>query len=630
MLTPREPTRTVPLFGTGDLRCLTPNAKTRNPAMATDRRSFLKQASIGLAATGLGAGNPAETPATSPGDQDPGACRQLSRQGPKEVIRGKRAVASSQSPIVTETMLSVMKAGGNAVDACIAGAVTQATVQIDMTNHTGTVSFLYWEAKTGKTYYLNSMGTLHPTLPPFRTYPAGLGGVAAGPPMACIPGFMPGMAAMHERFGTKSWKSLVEPAIPWAENGFPVDEFTRGVLDFELEGNTYFPAMRELYAPTGFTPSVGEKLRNPALAKTLRHLADEGPEYFTKGDWAKHFVATANTLGWQIKLADLTANPPRWTDPIKYSYKGYEIVQPTPPERQGVFCCLVLGILKHLDIAKLGHYTESAESLYYMAHALRRAQYELGQLYDPEFFDVPADIWMADDFHGKIAEILRRSRPKAGVDLTKHVELTTGRPQLQAFGWATSASTTAAKQPSGSCELTCVDSQGNWVQMMNTLQSGGIPGMVVDGVPMIGSHANFSMAAAIQGWLGVPGSRMRSVMGNTIVMKDGKPVLSMGTPGNVHCTIPQMLSSVLDYGKDPYEAAVLPRMLPMQDDSTIEIENRIPTRVLADLVKLGAKLKPLPPFDFHMGSFQQAWRDPSSGLLNAGTDPRRAGMAGGI
>jgi gamma-glutamyltranspeptidase/glutathione hydrolase len=103
----------------------------------------------------------------------------------------------------------------------------------------------------------------------------------------------------------------------------------------------------------------------------------------------------------------------------------------------------------------------------------------------------------------------------------------------------------------------------------------------------------------------------------------------MGTPGNVHCTIPQMLSNIIDYGKDPYEAAVLPRMLPMRSDFTIEMETRLSDKVLRDLVKLGAKLKPLPPFDFHMGSFQQAWRDPKTGQLNASTDPRRAGMAMG-
>src|SRR5215813_398796 len=553
----------------------------------------------------------------------------IARQGPKTVARNKRAVASSQHPIVTQTMLDVMKAGGNAADAVVAGAITQATVQLDMTNHTGSVCFLMWEAKTGRVHQLNSSGTLVPNLAPFRPYPPGLGGVAAGPPMACIPGFMPGIGAIHSKFGTKPWKALVEPAIPWAENGHAVDEFTRAVLEYELDGNTFFPSMREIYAPDGFSPSVGDLWKNPALGKTLRRLAAEGPEDFTRGEWAKNFVAAANKLGWAIKLADMSANPPRWGEPMKYQYKGYEIAQLSPPERQGLFCNLVLGVLKHLDIASLGHYTESADSLFYMAHALRRAEFELSQLYDPQFFGVPEDVWTSDAYHASLAKIFKTARPKAGVDLTKHVELTANKFNLQAFGYAVAAPETKAAQPSGSCELTCVDEQGNWVQMMNTLQSGGIPGIAVDGVPMIGSHARFELSAALFGWLGVPGNRLRSVLGNTIVLKDGRPVLSMGTPGNVHCTMPQMLSTVLDYGKDPYEATLLPRMLPMRNDYTIEIELRIPERVLKDLVKLGVGLKPLPPWDFHMGSFQQAWRDPKTGALNAATDPRRAGAAGG-
>lgn len=594
--------------------------------MATDRRRFIQGAGLGLAATGLGA-SVAEAAARGSAQYP---LKDLSRQGPKEVVRGKRAVASSQHPIVTQTMLDVLKAGGNAMDAVIAGSITQATVQIDMTNHTGTVSCLYWDAKSGTTHYLNSMGTLHPDLPPMRTYPLGVGGVAAGAPMACIPGFMPGMQAMHTRFGSRPWASLVEPAIPWAEDGFPLDEFTRSVLEFELEGNTYFPAMRSLYTPTGFTPSVGERLKNPELAKTLRKLADEGPEYFTKGDWARHFVELAHQVGWMIKIEDLSSNAPRWMEPLRYQHKGYEIAQPAPPERQGLYCNIVLGILKHLDVSSLGHYSESADSLYYMGHALRRAHFELGHLHDPQFFDVPLDIWMSDDYHARLAEILKRSRPKNGTDLTRHIELTTAKSQLQAFGWSTSGPDNKPKQPSGSCELTCVDAQGNWAQMMNTLQSGGIPGMVCDGVPMVGSHAGFDMSSGIAGWLGVPGSRMRSVMSNTMVLKDGKPYLSLGSPGNVHCTVPQMISNVLDYTYGPYEAAVLPRMLPMRDDNTIQIETRIPERVLRDLARIGAKLSPLPPYDFHMGSYQQAWRDPGTGLLNASTDPRRAGRAAGI
>src|SRR5690606_23855715 len=234
---------------------------------------FIQGAGLGLAATAAGA-SVAEAAGRSSSTQIP--FKDFARQGPKEVVRGKRAVASSQHPIVTQTMLDVLKAGGNAMDAVIAGSITQATVQIDMTNHTGTVSCLYWDAKSGTTHYLNSMGTLHPDLPPFRLYPPGLGGVAAGAPMACIPGFMPGMQAMHERFGSRSWASLVEPAIPWAEDGFPLDEFTRAVLEFERGGNTYFPARRAHYTPNGFTPSSGGRLKNPELAKTMRKLAEPG------------------------------------------------------------------------------------------------------------------------------------------------------------------------------------------------------------------------------------------------------------------------------------------------------------------------------------------------------------------
>jgi gamma-glutamyltranspeptidase / glutathione hydrolase len=215
-----------------------------------------------------------------------------------------------------------------------------------------------------------------------------------------------------------------------------------------------------------------------------------------------------------------------------------------------------------------------------MAQAMRRAEFEVGQLHDPEFFGVPVQVWTSDDYYAHLAKILRIARPKPGVDLTRHVELTSAKANLQAFGWSSAGPGPKPKTPAGSCELTCVDEQGNWVQMMDTLQSGGISGMVVDGVPMIGSHAGFDMVNGIAGWLGLPGSRMRSVIGNTIVLKNGKPILSMGTPSNVHCTIPQMLSNVLDYGKDPYEAAVLPRMLPMRDDYTVEIETRIPERVL--------------------------------------------------
>ena len=166
-------------------------------------------------------------------------------------MRGKQAVASSQHPIVTQTMLQVMREGGTAVDAGIAGCLVQATIQQEMTNHTGTVDFVFWEAKTGKAWELNSSGTLVSGLAPFRPLPPNLGVlIPAVPPCACVPGFMPGLKAIHERFGTKPWARLVEPAIHWAEVGHEVSSFEFGVLTEELRGNVYFPAGRELFTPS--------------------------------------------------------------------------------------------------------------------------------------------------------------------------------------------------------------------------------------------------------------------------------------------------------------------------------------------------------------------------------------------
>lgn len=543
------------------------------------------------------------------------------RQGPKQAAVGKEAACASQHPIVTNTMLEVMRDGGNAVDAAIAGCIVQATVQQDMTNHTGTVTFLFWEAETGKTYQLNSMGTIVPDKAPFRPIPPGTGLFApqdSEGPFACIPGFMPGMKALYERFASKPWAYLCEPAVKWAEEGSPVNSFEHLVLAQTVDFYLYTPSGREHFTREGFLPEVGDRFKKPALARTLEVLAQEGPDYFITGEWAGQFVKRANEMGWDIEMDHMTAIPPRWQDPLHYPHRGYEIVQLAPPERQAVYSAIVLGILESFDLQEMGHYAESADALYLLAHALRRASFETGLLNDPEIFEVPTDVWLSKDYQKALADLIWRSRPT--VDLTKHVELTSPPNALGAAGLPR-----RPEPPAGSCELSIVDPAGNWVQMMNTLQSGGIPGEVVGGVPMVGSHAVPNMQSSIAGWF-TGGGRMRSVIGNTLVLKDGEPYLSLGTPGNVHCTIPQVLANILDYNMDPYAAVDAPRMLPLEDDYTLQIESRLSEDVIPGMAKMGIRIKPHPIYDYHMGSFQMCWRD-EAGALHSTSDPRRAGHA---
>src|SRR5437016_2969442 len=191
-------------------------------------------------------------------DSASAGCETLPKFGPKPVVKDKSSVCSSSHPLVTQTMIDVLRAGGNAVDAATAGALMSATVEPHMTNHGGSVIMLYWDVRTAKAYQLESTGTLVPGLPLFRPLPSGLGGFAAPPGRpsmaACIPGFVPGLGAAHARFGVKPWAELCRQAIRWADEGHPVSSFEFAQLSFDAPYITYFPGGREVFTPNGFLP----------------------------------------------------------------------------------------------------------------------------------------------------------------------------------------------------------------------------------------------------------------------------------------------------------------------------------------------------------------------------------------
>lgn len=544
----------------------------------------------------------------------------IADQGPKPLAEG-RAVVSTGNPIVTETAIRILAEGGNAADAAIAAALVQAVVEPHLTSHAGMVSCLYWDGAKGEAQQLNALGTLAHDLPPFRPI-NGVGGWAregAPGPQAAIPGFMPGLSALHERHGSKAWAELCAPAVEWAERGHAVSSFEYGVNVFAAPFCTYFESGRAVFMPNGYLTPVGQVVRNPPIAETMKRLATEGPDYFTTGGWAQAFVAAGNDLGWPVRLNHLTANSPRWQTPLRFAHRGHEIVGLAPPERQGAFCSMVLGILDHAGIAQMEPF--GADYVFTMAHALRLAEQACGFLHDPVVAGDAATVLMDPAYHASQARLIAASKPH--VDLTEHVRLTRGRAALAASGW----NSASRKPPVGSCEISIVDAQGNWIQMMNTIQSGGIPGMAVDGVFMMGSHEQTSMNAHFSNFR-VPGARMRNILGNTLLLKDGTPWLALGTPGNVYATVAQMLVHILDFGMDPQAASDAPRMLPLEDDYTLHIESRLQPKTVTDLTAMGLLLGPMPQWDWNQGSFQMCWRDGST--LRASADFRRTGAANAL
>lgn len=589
-----------------------------------DRRQFMAHAAMGAgAAAAVTRSAAAELPQATPAQMR----RYVRNPGPKKPVTNVKAATSTDNAIVTEAILKVLREGGNAVDAAIAGCMVQATVEPFMTNHTGTVTFLYYEAKTGKLHQLDSTGTFPADLPPFRPIPAMPGsGYAAYPPSAVIPGFMPGLKAMFAKFGTKPWAYLCEDAVRWAEEGHPVSTFEVQVNEFGHAFYNHFPDGRRFFAPDGHLVKVGDLFVNKPLAATLRKVAAEGPDHMISGEWADAFIARGNAMGWRIEKRHMTATPPRWIEPLRFAHNEYEIVSLAPPQNQGLRIAGTLGILRHLKIRD--HAPGSAEHLFFMGHALRHAIFHTAYSGDPvAVADYDTAALLDENYFAHAARLIRGTMPK--VDLSRHVALTSGGSAAGGVPSPLGAGNPIDKQPSGSCELAVVDAHGNWVQMMNTLQSGGIPGVVVGGVPMVGSHAMFDQHGPSMAQLIAPGARMRTVMGNTIVLKDGKPVLSLGSPGNVHCTVPQVLTYALDFGMTPYEAAAAPRMLPMTDQSEMIIEDRVSGEALKRLAAMGVKVRAVPEYDYHMGSFQMCYRD-ANGALGAAADPRRMGVADGL
>jgi gamma-glutamyltranspeptidase / glutathione hydrolase len=559
--------------------------------------------------------------------------RYVVNPGPKQPVTGLRAAVTTDSAIVTETMKNVLLSGGNAADAGIAGALVQAAVEPFMTNHAGLVTFLYFEAKTGQIHQLDSLGG-HPSgVAPFKPIPASVGGYAAHPPSGIIPGFMPGLKEIHRRFGTKKWSELCADAVRWAERGHPVSTFEFGVNLFGEKFITYFPEGRDFYQPKGMFPNVGDVFVPPGMAATLKAVAEQGPDYMISGPWAEKFVKKANEMGWKITLAHMTETPPRWVEPIRYKHHEYEVVSLGPPQAQGVFLAVVMGVLKHLGVR--GMKAGSADYWWAMGQALRQGARHWEFVQDDAIYEVPRDELLDDGYHAHLAKLIRKSRPK--VDLSEHIKLAGeqgggGDMMSSLFGAAgrPRVAKTDSKQPTGSCELAVVDAEGNWVQMMDTLQGSGIPGMVIDGVPMVGSHATFGALQSPMDATLVKGAKQRCIIGNTLVLKNGRPVFSAGSPGNVHCTVPQVLTYALDFKLDPYASVDAPRMLPMNEARSITVEDRLAPGVVEDLYKLGVRVSVSAGYDYHMGSFSVIARDEATGKYTAVADPRRCAVADGI
>lgn len=540
-------------------------------------------------------------------------------QGPKPEAIGDRVMVSTQSPIVTETCLKVLRGGGNAVDAAITSVFLQHVVEYHQVMHFSSMAGLYYEASTGKYFAFNAVGDR----------PLASRGKHGDPNKVAIGGTVRGLEDLWKRFGTRKWADYIQPAITAAEEGVLVTTFMYTYINWYFEGGSVLRGKgdlaqikeaREFYMPNGFQVPVGHRWKMPALAAHLRKLASEGADYMYTGGWGKKFIEAARKEGGRVTLEDMAEYKVRWTEPLKYTYKGYEILTEPPPVYGGLTVAYNLNILENFDLKKSGFFWESPDTLEIMARTYGRVSSDMRWLQDPLNFHTPVDMLLSKGYGKMGAEFVRKTMPLPGIKLAA-TDLLDGSPQyLQAYDFV-SQMTQDELESCNSNATVIVDAEGNWITLLHT-GHGGTPGVFIDGVRATGS----TMRASTMG----PGRRLLFPSVATIVLSEGKPWMALGTPGSPPQPATEVLVNILEFGMHPKDAADAPRFWAFRNsDRVVEIESRITQAVRKGMPERGIKIKDLTDYNWHTGSFQIVWRDTKTGKLHGVTDPRRLGNAGG-
>jgi gamma-glutamyltranspeptidase/glutathione hydrolase len=540
---------------------------------------------------------------------------QRPEQGEKPVADGTTAMASSSHPDVTRAILAVLRSGGNAVDAMLTAMPLQHVLEPQMSTLAGGMGGMIYWAETGELIYLDA------ELDHTRNAPASFSmarpanvATTSGQRIG-VPGTVTGMAAAAERYGSRPWASYFEPAIDAAANGFPMYSFLYGEMSAAYERIGVHPASRRKWMPDGFVPPVGDLLRQPLLADTLRRLAEEGPDYFRTGEWAQHFVAEVNRTGGDISLEELASYEARWVAPLEFSYSGIELRGPPPASTAGILYALVLQILENFDLPALGHYQSSAESLYLIRQAFDQAVHFAATFTaDPLSSELPTELLLSKDFARQLAAIIRASAPEI---------LTAAAPAGQPSSpGANSHGAYEVLMHTDTNHLVIADGDGNWVSMTHTVYGDTFgTGLTVDGVG-VNSGNTFPGSGKGKGRRVITPFPALMAVGS-----DGRPWMALGSPGLASRAVALTLINRLAYEMSSYEAIDAPRFLGYGRYDALQLESRVDNAVIEALETRGVRVELSAPYNWHMGSVHLVER--RGGKLLGVADPRRGGHAEG-
>lgn len=539
----------------------------------------------------------------------------------KRPVKAFNGMVVSSDSLATKVGVEILKKGGNAVDAAVAVGFALAVTYPQAGNIGGggfmvirmangeTVTIDYREKapiKAHENMFLDENGNFIPEK-------SQIGHLSVG-----VPGSVAGLLLALEKYGTMSRKEVLNPAIELAEKGFIVNEGLAKAFKNAFEHFKKFPSTMKYFSKNGEPYKEGDLLVQKDLAKVLKLIRDKGRNGFYKGKVADLIVAEMKRGGGIITHEDLEKYQPVIRKPVIGNYRGYEIISMGPPSSGGVCLIELLNILENFDLKKYGF--ASSHTIHYLVEAMKRVYADRAEyLGDPDFVEIPLDKLLSKEYAKEIAS------------------------QIDTF-YATPSSkiirsVSPPKDGTHTTHYSVADKWGNVVSVTTTINSYFGSMVVVDGAGFFLNNEmdDFSAKPGVPNQFGLlgnkansiqPGKRMLSSMTPTIVLKNAKPFLVLGSPGGstIITSVLQVILNVIDFEMNIQEAVDAPRIHHQWYPDEIYYERRgLPFDVVENLKKRGHKLVERHGFQ---GEVQAILID-ENGVKYGSADPRGYGFAMG-
>ena len=526
----------------------------------------------------------------------------------RSMVVSKFGIVSTPQFLASQAGAHILEEGGNAIDAAIAANAVMGVVQPYVNGIGGDLFMVYYEAKTGKVYGLNSSGWTPKALTIDSLKAKGVTEInPIGVESIDVPGAVAGWDAMRTRFGSLPFSQLLAPAIYYAQNGFPLAE--RNARYWISKRLMDQPGWKETYDIWPNAPQPGDLFRNPGLANSLRQIAAHGRDAYYNGPMTETMVKFLNAHGGTHTLEDFRDFQPEWVEPVSTTYRGWTVYE-LPPNGQGIAALSMLNIMEHFPMAQYGH--NSVDALQVMIEAKKLAYADMYKYVgDPRFTAVPVKELLSKDLAEQRAKLIEMNRAACQVV-------------------PSNISAELNKHGNSTIYLSTIDKDGNIVSLIQSNYSGYGTGFVAPGL----GFSFHNRGAGFQLTPGLPNSlagHKRPL--HTIIpafMEKGDMHIGFGIMGgwNQAQAHAQFVANIVDYGMNVQAALEQPRFTKDTfEGCDVEMEETVPADVRAGLSQRGHKISLLEPFSFFVGQGAAVVRDDNRKVNFAAGDPRSDGAA---